>query len=193
MMSKVDTSFKKKLNEDMYTDDQITQNVDNWHVNEPDFESSNDAGDISDSEFISFLQDEIKKYEAIINDYKTNKPNDSNINFFIDNVAEMRKTLDSVKRKTGLGENVSEQDDTSKYPYHIKDSNIDDFPELKQIMIHLGERFGDKIHDEFFNYLNSLINKGEKKFTEYSEEERRYIIDIATEQLKNYLIRRYFQ
>lgn len=100
-MEKVDPTFKKRINEDMYTDDQITQNFDSWHEPEYDPESEINEPEISTEELISFSEQFIKDMEAQLN--RTN-PNDPNRKFFEEMITSTRETIENMKKQQGLKE-----------------------------------------------------------------------------------------
>ncbi|MFW6242941.1 MAG: hypothetical protein ACOC2W_02185 [bacterium] len=195
MMGKVDTSFKKKLNEDMYTDDQITQSHDNWHVNEPDMDDI-PPHEISNEEFIKFLEDTIKKYEDRINDYKQNRPNDSNINFEIDNLDMYKKTLDTVKKQAGLRESNMNEYDAKTHEFHnmvrgTDTPTIKDISRDERVVINdVTNRFGMKIAKEFERVLGERLNAIRN---DYTQEEWGKLIGLAATELGNVVSREIFE
>jgi len=54
-------------------------------------------------DFIAFLEDEIKKCEKTIKDYKKNRPGDRNIQFFKDSLDHMQATLRIAKKQREIG------------------------------------------------------------------------------------------
>jgi hypothetical protein len=92
------------LKEDMYTNDQVTQNLDKWHNPEqgPDVGNNNVNRGISNEEFISSMEDIVVKWEKTLN---TMDSNDPNYKFIENSLNQSKKVLANAKKQAGVSLN----------------------------------------------------------------------------------------
>jgi len=137
------------LNEDMYTDDQVTQNFDNWHNPEqgPDMDTNVEGDSMSSEEFLVAME----KFQ--VNDRETLKkmnPNDSGYNFFAQSIEARQKLIDSTKKQAGmpLGEDIHgggmpmKGNEDNRY---ISDEEWTELLNIRDSIYTLTEKWGDKI------------------------------------------------
>jgi len=89
------------LNEDMYADDQVTQNFDNWHNQEqgPDMETNVGDEGMSSEELIVVLEKNQETDKKMLNKMDSNE---SWYNFFAQGIKEREKLINVIKQQIAM-------------------------------------------------------------------------------------------
>ena len=136
------------LNEDMYTDDQVTQNFDKWHNPEqgPDQDTNVEDEGMNTEEFLAAME----QFQE--NDRETLKnmnPEESWYNFFVQQIEGRQKVIDVAKKQAGI---VNED----YYPARGGEGNSEAFKKFKYAIDLLGDNMTE---DQAIQMMDEIKNE----------------------------------